>query len=427
MPKYGPVTAEHRERFQDILQHAFALESGPERDEETTDPAGNDGDGDDADEADDEWPPALSSPRGVFDDDGRLVSVCKRYHLDASLHDGYVTIGGLGGVATPPEHRRKGHVRTLAAGALAEYREEGVTIVALWPFSTPFYRHLGWGVANKYTEYKLPPAQLSFARGAAGEVRRLSPDDWERLRAVEVAFGEGTALSLRRSERWWRERTLGAWPGDAAPYVYGYERDGDLRGFVLYTADSDADGRALNVQLLAHADENAFRGLLGFLADHDSQVDTVRLRRAAETELLDRVGDPGAVDCRIESGPMVRLTDVAAGIEAYPWPEGVDVEFSLSVSDPLLDRNDGQFAVAVAGGDATVEAVESSEEGSPVVAVDDSADIAVDVATLSQLVVGSYDAREAQRFGELAVRREPLQDPLADAFPGGAVCLREFF
>ena len=127
------------------------------------------------------------------------------------------------------------------------------------------------------------------------------------------------------------------------------------------------------------------------------------------------------------AGPSGRLTDVAAGIEAYPWPEGVDVEFSLSVADPLLDRNDGQFAVAVAGGDATVEAVESSGEGSPVVAVDDSADIAVDVATLSQLVVGSYDAREAQRFGELAVRREPLQDPLADAFPGGAVCLREFF
>jgi len=427
MPTYRPVTAGDRARFEEITGHAFAIEQGPDYGSGGAD--GVDADGPDGSSvsptADGEWPPALSEPRGVFDGD-RLLSVCKLYHLDAFLHGGYETVGGLGAVATPPEHRREGHVRTLAAGALEEYREAGVTVVALWPFSTPFYRHLGWGVANKYTRYELPPDQLAPARGGDGEVQQLSPDDWERLRPVEAAFGEGTHLSLRRSERWWRERTLGGWPDDDPPYVYGYERDGELCGFVSYTVGAGDGGRQLNVGLLAHADEGAYRGLLGFLSEHDSQVERIRLHRAAETALLDRVPDPGRVDCTVESGPMVRLTDVAGALERYPWPDR-DVEFTLSVSDPLLSHNDGRFSVTVDGGTATVERTAATDSADEEDAVDTAADASVDVATLSQLYVGSYDAPTAQEVGELAVTRESLGGTLAAAFDGNPVCLREFF
>lgn len=415
MATYRPVTAADRDRFEEILQHGFAIEQGPGRDERTD----ADSSGPEYWNDSDEWPPTLSEPRGVFDGD-RLVSVCRLYYLDAYLHDGFVTVGGLGGVATPPEHRREGHVRTLAAGALAEYREDGVTHVALWPFDTGFYRHLGWGVANKYTRYELPPDALSFARGADGRIRRLDPDDPERLRPVEVAFGEGTNLSVRRSETWWRERTLSGWPGDEQPYVYGYERDGDLQGYVLYTVEGGDDGRRLEVSTLAHTDEEAYLGLLGFLSDHDSQVGTVVLRRALETELLDRVSAPMAVECAVEPGPMVRLTDVATAVERHPWPDGIDVRFTLDVSDPLLDHNDGRFEVSVTDGTATTTTLETSD-------TDPEADVSAGVATLSRLSVGTDDLEEAARLGDLEIRRTSLADPLSRAFPGKPVCLREFF
>ena len=118
MATYRPVAATDRDRFEEILQHAFAIEQGPSRDKQADV-------GDSAPEYwndSDEWPPTLSEPRGIFEGD-RLVSVCKLYDLDAYLHDDFVTVGGLGGVATPPEHRREGHVCTLAAGALAVLRK----------------------------------------------------------------------------------------------------------------------------------------------------------------------------------------------------------------------------------------------------------------------------------------------------------------
>ena len=423
MVEFRRVPEARAAEYEAILSHAFEIESGPGHDD--------DAESSDGSLESDDWPPELYEPWGLFDDDA-LVSVCKLYYLDAYLQDGFGTVGGLGGVATPPEHRRQGYVRQLLRSALREYREADVDAVTLWPFSVPFYRDHGWGIANKYTTYELPPEQLAFENEPPGAVRRLDADDWERLRSVEVAFGTGTALSLRRSGRWWRDRTLSAWSGRGEPYVYGYERDGELRGYVLYTVEKHETGdRTLRVTDLAHVDDDAYRGLLSFLGDHDSQVATVRLPRAEEAELLDRVNQPGEADCTVTVGPMIRLTDVRSALRDYPWPDELDVQFTLGIADPLVERNDGVFEVDVADGAVSVDVTDDGHTdadapaaaGSPDVGVD----VGMDVSTLSRLYVGSVSLDDAERFGGCVIHRPEVKDPLEVAFPTRSVCLREFF
>jgi len=46
-------------------------------------------------------------------------------------------------------------------------------------------------------------------------------------------------LTMDWTEEWWRERALQGWKTD--PFVYGWERDGDLRGICAYSFDDDAD------------------------------------------------------------------------------------------------------------------------------------------------------------------------------------------
>lgn len=417
MPTYRPVPGERRVDYGEILQHAFAIEDGPDEAEGKT---GQD-ESEDGQNESDGWPPDLYDPRGLFSGT-RLVSVCMLYYPDVNLFGEFTTIGGLGGVATPPEHRREGHVRTLLRHALEEYRENGVQIVALWPFSTPFYRGLGWGTAHKYTRYEIPPEQLTFARDSRasdgnvrGEIRRLRPDDWERLRPVESESGANVSLAMRRSREWWRERTLADWGGSEQPYIYGYERDGELCGYVLYTVRKEESARVLRVTDIAYVDGGAYFSLLAFLSNHDSQVKTIELRRPEGSYLLDYVPDPETVDCAIESGPMVRLTDVTTALEQFPWPGGFDIEFTLGVTDPLLDRNDGLFEVNVSDGRATV----SEDRG--------GADATVDTATLSQLYVGTYDVEGAERFGSLAVEDTSIRRSLSEAFRSRRVYLQEFF
>lgn len=398
MTRFRPVPDVDRTRYREILRYAFAPQQGPL-----------------ADEVSGEWPPApeLFDPRALYDG-GELLSTCKLYYLDAWFRTGYERIGGLGAVATPPEHRREGHVRDLCRGALAEFEEEGAGLVALWPFETAFYAKLGWATANKVASYECPPSALP-GYDASGRVRPLGVDDWERLRQAEAESGAGVALSLRRTEEWWRERTLTDWLGRTDPYIYGYECDSEIEGYLTYTV-ADDDSETLTVETLASADEEAYRALLSFLGTHGAQVEKLAFTRPEGSELLDRAGEPERVDCEIRPGPMVRLTTPTA-LELYSWPAG-ELECTLAVVDPLVAGGAGVYRLAIEDGEATVRdaAIEPGE-----------ADLELDVGTLSQLAVGSYGVGKARRLDRLTVRNESVVDGLSSVFEPQQVYLGEFF
>lgn len=427
MPEYRPISTDRRAEFDAVLRQAFAAERGPGSDP----PDEND------------WPPELSDPRGLFADD-ELVTVCKLYHLEATIRGEWTRIGGLGGVATPPEHRREGYARQLLRNALEEYRADGVDLVALWPATVRFYRSLGWGTANRIAEADVPPKQLRDLAEATTDwrVRELDVDDWEQLRGVEEARAERFGLSLRRSERWWRERTLATWPDEPRPYVYGLEErgtdgledartDGDLLGYCLLEVESADDGPVLLVQDLAAVDRDAQRALLGFLGNFDSQVESVRLRGPIARDVLEFVPDPDAADVELDAteSPMVRLIDVARGLSSLAWPADVDAEVVLDVDDPLFDSNDGAFAVEVADGEAAVERLDGADPTSAADGTDptSAADARLDVGALSRLAVGAISVERAIDLGAFELRREAARDDLAAAFPAEPVCLRAFF
>lgn len=82
----------------------------------------------------------------VRDDAGRLVS-----HVGLLLRDGThdarpVRIGGIGGVATAPEARGKGHAGAAIAAAGAFFADEGVDFALLvcTPALAGFYGRFGW-------------------------------------------------------------------------------------------------------------------------------------------------------------------------------------------------------------------------------------------------------------------------------------------
>lgn len=55
-----------------------------------------------------------------------------------------VKMGGIGGVATLPSHRRKGGIRGIFQAALTDMYENGCDFSYLYPFSTAYYRKFGY-------------------------------------------------------------------------------------------------------------------------------------------------------------------------------------------------------------------------------------------------------------------------------------------
>jgi predicted acetyltransferase len=357
-------------------------------------------------------PARVGEQRGVFDG-SELVAICRHHFLRATVRRKTLPIGCLASVATPPEHRRKGYVRALIHAFLEEYRDRGIPLSALWAFDYPFYDRFGWALSNQYAVRECSPERLEpTTPPATGAFVRLDPDEFERLATVLAAHGSPYELAVERTEEWWRERTFRDRGGD--PHVYGWEADGELRGYLVYTLERE-DDVVLDVGEVAYVDQTAYRELLRFLARHQSQADRVRLSGPVEDPLVDLIEDPAAVETTVHPGPSIRLVDVAAALSAIEYPAAVTDSLALAVEDPVADWNDRTFRLEIDDGTATAEATTDAP----------AATLGVDA--LSQLVVGYRTADALVGAGELAVEDRGTRTLLETAFPLRDVFLREDF
>ncbi|TKX58183.1 GNAT family N-acetyltransferase [Halorubrum sp. SS7] len=412
---YRPFPEERGDEFSAFMRYAFSPEEGPYDPEE-----------------DDDDREHLAEYRGLFDGD-EPVAVCGHHDFSLRIRGRDRDVAGLSAVASPPEHRRNGHIERLLRESLTEYRDDGVRFSALWPFEHPFYRRYGWGTVNRYRWVKTPPEQLAFAAeesdgsDEAGRFRRLGEEDHGAAADLLAATAERYDFTMARTEAWWRERTLRGWQTD--PYVYGFERGGDLKALLSYTFEErdDGDGRAMVVSDAAVADPADWDRVFRFCRDHDSQVERVRLRLPADVSLLDRVDDPRAVTEEVRAGPMFRLVDVPDALPALaPDPE-LETAFTLGVDDPLVGWHDRPIRVTVGDGEVAAERVAPEEDGAPGAT---AVDVTAGIGALSQLYAGYRDLDDLRAHADLDLASgapDGLAGDLAALFPPRRTFLREGF
>jgi predicted acetyltransferase len=399
MPDFRPVPDDDVGAFRSMVSYAFTPARGP------TDPEA-------VDEDDLPEPWQVGRRYGLYDGDD-LLTVCKHVDFDVRVRGDTHPMHGLSAVASPPENRRQGHVGELLHESLATSREEDVYLSALWPFKRSFYGQYGWATCNRMVRHQLAPDLLSFARGATdGQFVRLGEADWERMDAVHDADGADLELTVDRTEAWWRKRIFAGWDED--PFVYGWERDGDLAAYLTYTVESSGDTSTLQLGDWACADHDALLAVLEFLADHDSQVDEVAFWTGADADVLDLVPNPGDATTELALGPMVRLVDVPDALEALSYPEPAALDVVLRVEDSFADWNNDAYRLVVEDGAASVERADATP------------DAAVSVAGLSQLYVGYRSAEALETVGELDAPAATVR-ALGAAFPERPTLLRENF
>ncbi|WP_306057981.1 GNAT family N-acetyltransferase [Natronococcus wangiae] len=402
MVDYRPIPDE-REVFHEYRSYAFRPEEGvpPYDPEEHENPRATRG-----------------ARRGVYADDGdeRPRTVCRHYWLEARVRGDAHPTAGLASVATPPEYRRDGYVRRLLKRSLAEYRDRGDRFSVLWPFQYRFYRTYGWDTANRIATHAFEPSVLSFARGAdaGGSFRPLEADDYEDLEPAYGAASEG--LALERDEEWWRHRVFGG--HDVDPFVYAYDRGGEVAGYLVYRIEDEGDGRTLRVSELTAADRDALLALLAFCADHDSQVGRIELRVSRTVPIRDLAMDPDEIETTVVDGPMVRLVDVAETLPALSLPDA-SAALTLAVEDPLVDWNDGAFALEAANGRLTCDRLGGASEADP--------DATLEIGALSRLAVGARSATALERTGRLEAADPDVVSTLESLFPETDVYFGEYF
>lgn len=300
---------------------------------------------------------------GEFEDE-ELISKLHILSLEIIIENCRFPMGGIAGVATWPEHRRKGSVTRLLNKALISMKEKGQTISFLHPFNIQFYRRFGWELTASLNKYTIEKIDLQRYPEVPGSISRLQKVDGNsQLNVVYEKWSKKYNHLLVRNDYWW----------DNHVFTEGYNRivykdeNGEPKGYLCCKA---AD-KLLDVQEFVYVTENARRALWNFICQHDSMIDKVKIVAPSHDQLPYLLNNPRIHQ---EHYPyfMARIVDVEGFLKQYPFKNTED-PLTISITDDKAEWNNGTYTISTDG-----IALEQQKGG-----------LSMDVQTLAAVLLGS--------------------------------------
>lgn len=342
--------------------------------------------------------------RVLENQEGRPVAALSLFERMMSLNGGEIAAGLIASVGVPPEERRRGYANRLMRGALEELYEQQIPVSLLFPFSTAFYRRLGYALVNLNWFLDIPPRYLpDFPERLA--VRRALPDDDGAIRACYERAREQPRHNgwLRRTSWEWEKRVAGP-----EREVVVYPADGTIEGYLVYTLTPDFQQSITTVKVIewVSATDGAWRGLTGFLSTLGDQVRAIAYNAPRGSPLVLALQEPYSEGgrsaefvfyqvARLVSGFMLRVVHLPRALQTRRFPATVTGEILLRVDDAQLPANAEALRVRFANGAAEVAPADGSfQRGKP-------GTVETDIATFSQLFCGFASAEAARTTGHL--------------------------
>lgn len=282
-------------------------------------------------------------------------------------------MGGLAGVATWPEYRRKGLVAKLLVHSLKEMKDKGQTISFLYPFAFGFYRKFGWDTYTEHKAYIIKAEQLPSRIAYAGRIERYS-GSYSLLNSVYDSFASRYNGALVRSEFWWEYRIGQRKQGQTAVY---YDMNGEPLGYIIY----EVKNKQMSVHELIYLNEETRMALWSFISQHDSMIDEVKITVPADDLLPYLLPDP-RIKQEIVPYFMARIVDSEAFVEQYAFvAASEDDHIQIMLSDEHAPWNNGFYILQIdADGKGKLRRLDEIKR------VDTC--VKLDIGTLSTLLLG---------------------------------------
>lgn len=311
---------------------------------------------------------------GSFTEDGVMTShmINNIYHI---LYDGRIVLcGGVGNVSSLPEYRRQGGIREIFREKFTDMRARGFVFSALYPFSHEYYRKFGYEFCYAPMKQRVEIRDLKNFPCPYQVRMHLWGECIQPFKDVYQKFILGQNMAIVRSERQWDWIEGDPWKDNVYRYLLSDETG--VHAYVVLRPEGSGDARKAVLKDYAYDSREAFYGILGFLYRLSAQYTYAEGVFPADIDLRTLIAEPYRVEQRIDTHGMYRVVDVEKALMLMRHPQGSG-SYSIAVRDAFIEENTGVYAVAYESGSAV--SVERT---------DTSADLACDVTTLAQLVMG---------------------------------------
>jgi predicted acetyltransferase len=326
-------------------------------------------------------------------DNGAIVAGAGAFSFRLTVPGGELPCAGITVVGVLPTHRRRGLLTKLMRAQLADVRERGEPLAALWASEETIYGRYGYGMSSLRFSARIPRVWSGLRHdlpGPDGTVRLVDHDEalgtfrrlYERVRRTTVGF-------ISRTSDWWEVRQLDDRPerrvASGGPLNRALlERDGRPVGYALYRIvhERTLGESKRNVRVLEAigVDPAATRDVWRFLLaiDWTDEIEAIYLPYDHPLQLL--VARVSKLGLRLQDGLWTRLVDVPAALTGRTYGGAARVEVT---ADPQFPENVGTWAVG--------DAKPSRTRRRP--------DVRVDVQMLGSVYLGGFSFAQLARAG----------------------------
>lgn len=323
-----------------------------------------------------------------------------------------VPLVGVAAVAVDACRRGERLATALMHGVMNELHESGAALSALYSASQPLYRAAGYEHAGVITKARLPISRLRAGK-TTHAIRRLTDADDAATRRLYARIAPRYTGFLDRPDFIWTRTKRSR--GDLRVLSYGFERDGELTGYLRLihdTAHPQPPDYNLVVKDLIFCDAETGRSILAFIAGHSTQAGELQWMSGTTDPLPPLLFEQIATG-RTGERWMLRIVHVPAALTQRSYPAPLRGELHLQVRDEVIAGNNGRFVLHVQDAEATVE---PGGDGR----------VTLDVRALASLYAGHRSAEQLAHTGEASGSATDLA--LASAiFAGPAAWLPDWF
>ena len=302
----------------------------------------------------------LHAMRGVFSEDGKLLSAMTQHSFDSLFCGQPVKMCGIGGVVTDPTARAQGAIRQIFETDLPRLYQEGHVFSSLYPFSFHFYGKFGYTWAEFWRNAEIPRASLRQDLAKADEIVRILPeDDDAAMRAIHTKYIADKQLPVLRDDWMWQDLRKGA-PWEKLKHAYVLKIGGQAVAYWIGQMEKvNGDGR-LRLLDMAWTGAEGMQAIFAMIRGMN-EVDTVRMRAYPGFEPRLLVMEAYDVNETTPAVAMVRIINAERALSLLPAPPMAG-EIVLGVTDGQISENCGNYAVRSDGEHLTVERTDKAAQ-----------------------------------------------------------------
>ena len=327
-------------------------------------------------------------------DGAAIVGGAGVFPFELSIPGGQLPCAGVTVVGVLPTHRRRGILDRMMRAQLADIRERGEPLAALWASEETIYGRFGYGLAAQDAMIRASrahaalrselPARVGTTRLVGhDEAAKIFPRVYDRVRRRSPGF-------VSRTQDWWEIRKLDDRPerrrGGGELNRMLLELGGRPAGYALYRIKlefEDATNKS-HVRVLEAIGDSpaATRELWRYLLAIDWMDEIHCELLPADHPLFLLVQRPNRLNWRVFDGIWLRLVDVGAALSARAGVGRVTFEVT---ADPVLPENVGRWTVE----DGVARRSRRR------------ADVLLDVQALASAYLGGFTFAELARAGRV--------------------------